>query len=132
MSDVRDDGGAMSFDKVLIANRGEIAARIQRACKALGLKTVIVCSEADRAAEYGGAADHFLCIGPSSAAKSYLNQDAILLAARLTGAGAVHPGYGFLSEKASFAEAIDRAGLVFSHRRRRSPSWATRSPPSVP
>lgn len=101
------------FDTVLIANRGEIAARIQKACRALGLKTVMICSEADRLAKYGDAAEHFLCIGPSPAAKSYLNQDAILLAARLTGAGAIHPGYGFLSEKASFAEAVDRAGLVF-------------------
>lgn len=107
------EGAAKHFDTVLIANRGEIAARIQKACDALGLKTVIVCSEADRSAKYGDAATHFLCVGPSPAAKSYLNQDAILLAARLTGAGAIHPGYGFLSEKSSFAEAVDRAGLVF-------------------
>jgi acetyl-CoA carboxylase biotin carboxylase subunit len=102
-----------SFDTVLIANRGEIAVRIQKACHALGLKTVMICSEADSSAKYGEAAEHFLCIGPSPAAKSYLNQDAILLAARLTGAGAIHPGYGFLSEKSSFAEAIETAGLVF-------------------
>ncbi|MFK0333739.1 acetyl/propionyl/methylcrotonyl-CoA carboxylase subunit alpha [Rhizobium sp. NPDC090275] len=101
------------FDTVLIANRGEIAVRIQRACHELGLRTVMICSEADKSAEYGHAAEHFLCIGPPSAAKSYLNQDAILLAAKLTGAGAIHPGYGFLSEKASFADAIARAGLVF-------------------
>lgn len=101
------------FDTVLIANRGEIAARIQRACCELGLKTVVVCSEADKHAPYGKTADHFLCVGPSSAAKSYLNQDAILLAARLTGAGAIHPGYGFLSENAAFSEAVERAGLVF-------------------
>ncbi|MBY3208850.1 acetyl-CoA carboxylase biotin carboxylase subunit [Rhizobium laguerreae] len=101
------------FDTVLIANRGEIAARIQRACRELGLKTVAICSEADRQAPYGKTADSFLCIGPSTAAKSYLNQDAILLAARLAGAGAIHPGYGFLSENAAFADAIEKAGLVF-------------------
>ncbi|WP_017968725.1 acetyl-CoA carboxylase biotin carboxylase subunit [Rhizobium leguminosarum] len=101
------------FDTVLIANRGEIAVRIQRACRELGLKTVAICSEADRQAPYGSTADSFLCIGPSSAAKSYLNQDAILLAARLAGAGAIHPGYGFLSENAAFADAVEKAGLVF-------------------
>lgn len=101
------------FDTVLIANRGEIAARIQRACRDLGLKTVAVCSEADREAAYGKTADSFLCIGPSSAAKSYLNQNALLLAARLTGAGAIHPGYGFLSENAAFADAVEKAGLIF-------------------
>ncbi|APO72487.1 acetyl-CoA carboxylase biotin carboxylase subunit AccC 2 (plasmid) [Rhizobium gallicum] len=101
------------FDTVLIANRGEIAARIQRACRKLGLKTVAICSEADRQALYGKTAESFLCIGPANAAKSYLNQDAILLAARLTGAGAIHPGYGFLSENAAFSEATEKAGLVF-------------------
>lgn len=101
------------FDTVLIANRGEIAVRIQRACRELGLKTVAVCSEADREASYGRTADSFLCIGPSSAAKSYLNKDALLLAARLTGAGAIHPGYGFLSENAEFARVVEEAGLVF-------------------
>lgn len=101
------------FDTVLIANRGEIALRIQRACRELGLKTVAICSEADREAPYGKTADSFLCIGPSTAAKSYLNQDAILMAARLTGAGAIHPGYGFLSENAAFADAVEKAGLIF-------------------
>jgi len=101
------------FEAVLIANRGEIALRIQRACQELGLKTVTICSEADRGASYGKSSDVFLCIGPSSAGKSYLNQDAILLAARLSGAGAIHPGYGFLSENAAFAEAVKKAGLVF-------------------
>ncbi|KPH07600.1 acetyl-CoA carboxylase biotin carboxylase subunit (plasmid) [Rhizobium acidisoli] len=101
------------FDTVLIANRGEIAARVQRACRELGLKTVAICSEADRQAPYIKTADHFLCIGPSAAGRSYLNQDAILLAARLTGAGAIHPGYGFLSENAAFADAIEKAGLTF-------------------
>lgn len=101
------------FNTVLIANRGEIAARIQRACRELGLKTVAICSESDKQAPYGKTADCFLCIGPSNAAKSYLNQDAILLAARLTGAGAIHPGYGFLSESAAFSKAVENAGLVF-------------------
>ncbi|ACI57811.1 acetyl-CoA carboxylase, biotin carboxylase (plasmid) [Rhizobium leguminosarum bv. trifolii WSM2304] len=101
------------FDTVLIANRGEIAARIQRACRELGLKTVAICSEADRQAPYIKTADNFLCIGPSTAGKSYLNQDAILLAARLAGAGAIHPGYGFLSENAAFADAVEKAGLTF-------------------
>ncbi len=101
------------FDTVLIANRGEIALRILRACKDLGLKTVMVCSQADRQASYGGLADAFLCIGPASAGKSYLNKDAILLAARLTGAGAIHPGYGFLSENAAFSKAVEDVGMVF-------------------
>ncbi|MDK1377594.1 MULTISPECIES: acetyl-CoA carboxylase biotin carboxylase subunit [unclassified Sinorhizobium] len=101
------------FSTVLIANRGEIALRIQRACHALGLKTVAVCSEADRDALYGQSADMFLCIGPAAATKSYLNKDALLLAARLSGAGAIHPGYGFLSENAAFSAAVEEAGLVF-------------------
>lgn len=101
------------FDTVLIANRGEIAARIQRASRELGLKTVAICSEADRQAPYGQTADTFLCVGPANAAKSYLNQNAILIAARLTGAGAIHPGYGFLSENAAFSQAVEDAGLVF-------------------
>ena len=103
----------LGFDTVLIANRGEIALRILNACKDLGLKTVMVCSEADRQASYGKLADTFLCIGPASAGKSYLNKDAILLAARMTGAGAVHPGYGFLSENAAFSAAVEDAGMVF-------------------
>jgi acetyl-CoA carboxylase biotin carboxylase subunit len=103
----------LGFDTVLIANRGEIALRILKACKDLGLKTVMVCSEADRQASYGELADTFLCIGPASAGKSYLNKDAILLAARMTGAGAVHPGYGFLSENAGFSKAVEDAGMVF-------------------
>ncbi|AYM65056.1 acetyl-CoA carboxylase biotin carboxylase subunit [Agrobacterium fabrum] len=101
------------FDTVLIANRGEIAARIQRACHELGLKTVAICSEADRGASYVQTADSFLCIGPSAAGKSYLNKDAILLAARLTSSGAIHPGYGFLSENTAFSDAVEKAGLVF-------------------
>lgn len=101
------------FDKVLIANRGEIALRVVRACREMGLKTVIVCSEADRNAAYVRSADESICIGPAPAPKSYLNQNAILLAARLSGAGAIHPGYGFLSENARFSSAVDDAGLTF-------------------
>ena len=101
------------FDKVLIANRGEIALRIQRACRGLGLRTVAVYSEADRDAVYVRHADEAICIGPASPTKSYLNQAAILFAAELTGAQAIHPGYGFLSENAGFAQRIEDAGLTF-------------------
>ncbi|MCR4541491.1 acetyl-CoA carboxylase biotin carboxylase subunit [Pseudomonas sp. 18.1.10] len=101
------------FDKVLIANRGEIALRIQRACRGLGIKTVAVYSEADRHAQYVQNADEALCIGPAAPALSYLNQTALLFAAKVTGAQAIHPGYGFLSENAGFAERIEAAGLTF-------------------
>jgi acetyl-CoA carboxylase, biotin carboxylase subunit len=101
------------FDKVLIANRGEIALRIQRACRAMGLKTVVIHSEADRDARYVAFADQALCIGPASASKTYLNAAALLLAAEVSGAQAIHPGYGFLSESAEFAERVAQAGLIF-------------------
>jgi acetyl-CoA carboxylase biotin carboxylase subunit len=101
------------FDTVLIANRGEIALRIQRACRGLGLRTVAAHSEADAAAPYVAQADQSLCIGPASPGQSYLNQAAILYAAKVTGAGAIHPGYGFLSENAAFAAKVEAAGLVF-------------------
>ncbi|RMS43996.1 Biotin carboxylase of acetyl-CoA carboxylase, partial [Pseudomonas amygdali pv. photiniae] len=107
------DQGFLMFDKVLIANRGEIALRIQRACKGLGLSTVAVYSEADRDASYVRQADESLCIGPAAPGQSYLNQAAVLYAAQLTGAQAIHPGYGFLSENAAFAERIEQAGLTF-------------------
>jgi acetyl-CoA carboxylase biotin carboxylase subunit len=101
------------FNKVLIANRGEIALRIQRACRAMGLKTVVVHSEADRDARYVALADQALCIGPASASSTYLNAAAVLLAAEVSGAQAIHPGYGFLSESAEFADRVARAGLTF-------------------
>ncbi|MEG0223560.1 MAG: acetyl-CoA carboxylase biotin carboxylase subunit [Comamonas sp.] len=101
------------FDKLLIANRGEIAVRIIRACQAAGLKTVAVHSLADAGQLHVRLADESVCIGPAPAAQSYLNQAEILLAALSTGAGAVHPGYGFLSENAQFADAVEAAGLVF-------------------
>lgn len=101
------------FDTVLIANRGEIALRILRACRSLGLKTVAIHSEVDRDLRHVQLADKRLCIGPAPARDSYLNIASILLAAKATGAGAIHPGYGFLSENAGFAEAVEKAGLVF-------------------
>ena len=99
------------FDSVLIANRGEIALRIQRAARALGLRTIAAHSEADRDAPHVRNADVSVCIGPSPAARSYLDGAAILLAAKATGAEAIHPGYGFLSENADFAQAVAEAGL---------------------
>lgn len=101
------------FDKVLIANRGEIALRIQRACRAMGLKTVVIHSEADSDARYVALADQALCIGPAPANSTYLNVAAILLAAEVSGAQAIHPGYGFLSESAEFADRVARANLTF-------------------
>ena len=101
------------FDSVLIANRGEIALRIQRACRGLGLRTIAVHSEADRDAVYVRQADQALCIGPAAAAQSYLNQGAILFAAEVSGAQAIHPGYGFLSENAGFVARVEEAGLTF-------------------
>ncbi|HET9340461.1 MAG TPA: acetyl-CoA carboxylase biotin carboxylase subunit [Casimicrobiaceae bacterium] len=101
------------FDKILIANRGEIALRVQRACRELGIKTVVVHSEADRDAKYVRLADESVCIGPPPSSLSYLNIPAIIAAAEVTDAQAVHPGYGFLSENADFAEKVERSGFVF-------------------
>ncbi|MBV8522165.1 MAG: acetyl-CoA carboxylase biotin carboxylase subunit [Acetobacteraceae bacterium] len=101
------------FNKILIANRGEIALRIQRACRELGIPTVAVHSTADAEAMHVRLADESVCIGPPSARESYLNIPAILSAASITGADAIHPGYGFLSENADFAEKVEAHGLVF-------------------
>jgi len=101
------------FRKVLIANRGEIALRIQRACREMGIPTVAVHSTADAAAMHVRLADESVCIGPPSAKESYLNVPAILSAASITGADAIHPGYGFLSENADFAEMVEAHGLAF-------------------
>ncbi|MES2535124.1 MAG: acetyl-CoA carboxylase biotin carboxylase subunit [Pseudomonadota bacterium] len=101
------------FEKILIANRGEIALRIQRACREMGIKTVVVHSEADRDAKYVKLADESVCIGPAPSTLSYLNMPAIISAAEVTDAEAIHPGYGFLSENADFAERVEKSGFVF-------------------
>ena len=101
------------FSKILIANRGEIALRIIRACKQLGIQTVIAHSEADKDSLPVRLADEKVCIGPANATNSYLNQRAIVSAAKITGAQAIHPGYGFLSENADFAALIEESGLIF-------------------
>lgn len=101
------------FKKILIANRGEIALRIQRACREMGVKAVMVYSEADREAKYVKLADEAVCIGPAPSAQSYLSMPAIISAAEVTDAEAIHPGYGFLSENADFAERVEKSGFVF-------------------
>ncbi|MDK2124014.1 acetyl-CoA carboxylase biotin carboxylase subunit [Parachitinimonas caeni] len=101
------------FEKILIANRGEIALRIQRACREMGIKTVVVHSEADREAKYVKLADESVCIGPAPSSQSYLNIPAIISAAEVTDSQAIHPGYGFLSENADFAERVEQSGFVF-------------------
>lgn len=101
------------FEKILIANRGEIALRIQRACRELGIKTVVVHSEADRDAKYVRLADESVCIGPAPARESYLNMPAIISAAEVTDSEAIHPGYGFLAENADFADRVEKSGFVF-------------------
>jgi len=101
------------FSKILVANRGEIAHRVIRACRELEIKTVAVYSEADETSLHLSLADESICIGPPVSAKSYLNIENILKAARETGADAVHPGYGYLAESEEFARACKDAGLVF-------------------
>jgi acetyl-CoA carboxylase, biotin carboxylase subunit len=101
------------FEKILIANRGEIALRVQRACREMGIKTVVVHSEADTEAKYVKLADESVCIGPPPSRDSYLNMAAIIAAAEVTDSEAIHPGYGFLSENADFAERVEQSGFVF-------------------
>ncbi len=101
------------FKKILIANRGEIALRIQRACREMGIKAVMVYSEADREAKYVKLADEAVCIGPASSALSYLNMPALISAAEVTDSEAIHPGYGFLSENADFAQRVEESGFSF-------------------
>ena len=101
------------FGKILIANRGEIALRIQRACREMGIRTVVAHSEADAHAKYVKLADESVCIGPAPSPQSYLNMAAIISAAEVTDAEAIHPGYGFLSENADFAERVEKSGFTF-------------------
>ena len=101
------------LDKIVIANRGEIALRILRACRELGIKTVAVHSEADRCLKHVRFADESVCIGPAPSAESYLNVPAIISAAEVTDSVAIHPGYGFLSENADFAERVEKSGFTF-------------------
>ena len=101
------------FEKVLIANRGEVALRIHRACREMGIRTVAVHSEADANAMHVRLADEAVCIGPARSIDSYLNKSAIISAALVTGADAIHPGFGFLSENADFAEMVEEHGITF-------------------
>ena len=101
------------FKKVLIANRGEIAVRIIRACRELGVRTVAVYSTADRRTLHAQIADEAVCIGPPATKDSYLNMNAVIQAALNTGAEAIHPGFGFLSENADFARLCEKNGIVF-------------------
>jgi acetyl-CoA carboxylase biotin carboxylase subunit len=112
-SSLNRTGAATMFGKILIANRGEIALRILRACKEMGIKTVAVYSTADVDAKYVKLADESVCIGPPSSKESYLNIPAIISAAEVTDSEAIHPGYGFLSENASFADRVEKSGFVF-------------------
>ena len=107
------------YQKILIANRGEIAVRIIRACRELGIATVAVCSEADREALHAQLADERICIGPPRAAESYLNMEQVLSAALVSGAQAVHPGFGFLSKIQNLRGCVSSAASILSVRHRR-------------
>src|SRR5690625_7396243 len=100
------------FKKILIANRGEIALRIQRACREMGIKTVVVYSEADRNAKYVGLADEAVCFVPASPRDGYLNMPEIISAAEVSVSEAIHPGYGFLYEDANLADLLEKIGLI--------------------
>ena len=104
---------ASRIEKILIANRGEIALRVQRACRELGIRTVAVHSEADREGKYVKLAEESVCIGPAPSSQSYLNIPAVISAAEVTDAQAIHPGYGFLSENADFADRVEQSGFIF-------------------
>ena len=121
------------FGKILIANRGEIALRVQRACRELGIRTVVVHSEADGEAKYVRLADESVCIGPPASSASYLNVPAIIAAAEVTDAQAIHPGYGFLSENADFADKVEKSGFAAAKARyvRRSRTAAGRTRPAA-
>src|SRR5438105_5200700 len=106
-------GASLMFNKILIANRGEIACRVIRTAKRMGIKTVAVHSDADRDALHVAMADEAVAIGPPPAAQSYLDIEKIVAACKQSGAEAVHPGYGFLSERQAFAAALAKAGVVF-------------------
>ena len=101
------------FESVLIANRGEIAVRLIRACREMGIRSVAIFSEADRRSLHVLEADEAYCVGPAASAESYLRTDGILEAARTAGVEAIHPGYGFLAERAPFSRAVQEAGFVF-------------------
>ena len=120
------------FDKILIANRGEIACRVIKTARRLGIKTVAVFSDADASALHVRMADEAVHIGGSASADSYLRIDRIIEACKDTGAQAVHPGYGFLSENSEFCQALDAAGITFIGPgvKALSKAWGTKSPPS--
>ena len=101
------------IQKLLIANRGEIAVRIIRACREMGIESVAVYSEADQESLHKQLADEAVCIGPSASSESYLNMESIISAAMVTGADAIHPGFGFLSENAKFAQLCEQCGITF-------------------